>query len=113
MAVTLRADPVENGVAVLHLSGRADAAAAEEMDKAILPLAGDAEVRRLIIELGGLQYISSMGLRVVLSALKLLHARGGAMCIAGASVEVRGVLKSTGLLSLMKSFDSLSDALNG
>ena len=65
---------VENGKAILEMQGRLDtvtAPQAESAVKEILPGLTD-----LTLDLEKLEYISSAGLRVLLSAQKIMNAQG-------------------------------------
>lgn len=62
---------IENGKAVLTPEGRLDTITAPEMEKAIQrALPG---LKELILDLKDLEYISSAGLRILLSAQKIMN----------------------------------------
>ena len=65
---------IENGKAFLAPQGRLDTVTAPEMEgviKQILP-----GITSLTLDLAGLEYISSAGLRVLLAAQKAMQAQG-------------------------------------
>lgn len=65
---------VQDGVVTLALEGKLDAAAAPQLDAAIqdaLP-----STKALTLEMGSLVYVSSAGLRVILSAQKQMNWQG-------------------------------------
>ncbi len=79
------------------LSGRLDAMAAPELMNAFKDtLAG---IDRLAFDLGGLEYISSAGLRVLLSLQKTMNRAGG-MVIRNARESVIAVFELTGMLAI-------------
>ena len=54
-------------------------------------------VDELVFDFGGVEYIASSGLRVLLSAQKAMSAKGGRMLVAHPNEMVRGVFEVTGL----------------
>ncbi len=65
---------VQDGVVTLALEGRLDAAAAPQLDAAIQDALPSAKA--LTLEMGSLVYVSSAGLRVILSAQKQMNWQG-------------------------------------
>ena len=65
----------------------------------------------LILDLSDLQYISSAGLRVILSAAKILKGTGGEIRLAGTAGSVKKVFQVSGFFSMFKNFETRSDAL--
>lgn len=84
----------------LALSGRLDtvtqAELAAELEKVFA--AGKAD---LVFDLTALEYISSAGLRVLLSAQKKVKALGAKMKIAGANATVKEIFEVTGFADIM------------
>ena len=70
-------------VVVVSAEGRVDFAGAQALEAAVAPsLAPDSGVRGLVIDLGKVDYISSVGLRVLMVAAKALRARKASIAIA-------------------------------
>jgi len=65
---------IENQKAVLALKGKLDTTTAPELDKTINEIISD--IKELVFDFADLEYISSAGLRVLLSAQKAMNARG-------------------------------------
>ena len=84
---------LENAKLTLALSGRLDTNTSPDLEAA-LKLDG---VDELVFDFGGVQYIASSGLRVLLSAQKAMSAKGGRMLVAHPNEMVRGVFEVTGL----------------
>ena len=84
----------ENGRQTFVVSGSLDTvtspALQAEVDKLGEP------VRELTFDFSQLNYISSAGLRVMLTANKKMLSRGGTMSISGANESVREVFDMTG-----------------
>lgn len=87
---------VEDGTLTLALAGRLDTNTAPELESE-LKLDGVSDV---VFDFAALDYISSAGLRVLLSVQKAMMACGGKMSVAHANEMVRGVFQITGLDSV-------------
>jgi anti-anti-sigma factor len=57
-------------------------------------------VSRLVIDLTGVDYVSSAGLRVLLLAAKSLEESGGRLALAGLNPSVKQVFALSGLLKI-------------
>src|SRR5215469_13468459 len=60
--------------------------------------AGD---RKVLLNVAGVEYLSSAGLRAIHVAAKLLHVHGGTLKICQANPTVKQVLEVTGMSSLL------------
>ncbi len=60
------------------------------------------EVDDLTIDLAEVEYIASAGLRVLVTADKMMAGRGGSLRLAGPTDEVVDVLEMTGLLDVFE-----------
>ncbi|MDR3077505.1 MAG: STAS domain-containing protein [Planctomycetota bacterium] len=101
MAVTLTVDTLEGGTRVVHIAGRLDAEATADFEAALLPLAEDAGVSRIVLEGSGLVYVASAGLRVLVKAVKGMTPRKAKLLAAAMPETVVSVLKMTGFLSFV------------
>ena len=82
----------------LALSGRLDASSAEALNAAI---PDDPAVQTLILDLAACTYVSSMGIRVILSQHKTLAPRGGRVELTNVQPELRRVFELSGLTQLV------------
>lgn len=87
-------------VLVCRLSGRLDANAADPLTEALLPLLNEPG-RQVLLNLESLDYISSIGLRVLVKAAKSVKGSGGALKLCSASPAVRKVLEISGMDQLL------------
>ncbi len=99
-----------DGTPVVAVFGRIDALTASEYEAAIQD-ALDGEDSRLILDFGGLDYISSAGLRVILATAKSLKSKGGQVLLAGACGTVKEVFDISGFCSIFTLYDSVSAAI--
>ena len=89
---------VENGSASFALSGRLDTMTAPELEKALTEsLSG---VSELTLDFENLDYVSSAGLRVLLSAQKLMSKQGG-MKLVHVNETIMEIFEVTGFSDIL------------
>src|SRR5262249_55881335 len=88
----------EQGVVVFGASGRIDASNAGLLEERVLGLIARGE-RRLVLDLAGVDYMSSAGLRVCLLAAKQLAGIQGKLALASLQDRVAEVFKIAGLFT--------------
>jgi anti-anti-sigma factor len=84
---------------VLFINGRLDAATALQLERKIKQLGSD--ITELILDFSGLDYISSMGLRVLLQAHKAMLEQERKLTVKNMSESIREVFEMTGFIRLM------------
>ena len=90
---------LEEGRIVLALDGRLDTASAPRLQEVLIPAfdeAGD-----VTLDFADLAYVSSAGLRVLLTGLKTAKARGASMTVRKVSDEIMEVLEMTGFADML------------
>ncbi len=85
----------QDGKATVSVVGHLNTATAGQLEDALVPVVESANDVR--IDLADLEYISSAGLRVLLSAHKSLTSKGGSLVICNPQDSVREVFEITGL----------------
>jgi len=65
----------------------------------------------IVVDLGDLTYVSSMGLRSFISVGKTLRDKGGALRICRLNGLVKQVFEITGLLGMFRVYDTVEAAL--
>ena len=83
---------------IVEIVGRLDTTTAPSLDKTINNDIGD--VKNLILDFKGLEYISSAGLRVLLSAQKKIQ-KNGTMKIVNVGESVMEVFEITGFVDIL------------
>ncbi len=101
----------EENATVVTISGRMDAITAPAFEKALNKLISAGETR-FVVELAGLDYISSAGLRGILAIAKLLKGKGGLLCFAGVEGTVKEVFDISGFGSIFTMHESVAAALS-
>ncbi len=99
-----------NGVIVLELEGRLDTLSSNVLEKKLADLLA-ANEHKLLLDFSGLDFISSSGLRVLLSAGKQLKPVRGKMALCALNSNVREVFDVAGFTMLFSIFPSAESAL--
>jgi len=82
-----------------QFAGRLDTVAATKVNAEMATLAENAE-KEITLDFTALEFISSSGLRLMLTLNKQAKAKGGKVIIAGANDEIKKVFKITGFANL-------------
>ncbi len=98
------------GHVVVTPIGRLDSATSSAFERQLAAIVsrGDA---RIVLDLGGVDYISSVGLSAILSAAKKVKAANGRLALAGLNDRVRLVFEMSGFLRLLPVFPSVTEAV--
>lgn len=89
---------VENNTAVFTLEGRLDTVTGSEFERVLVETLPD--LTDLTLDLTGLDYISSAGLRILLSAQKQMN-RQGEMKITGVNETIAEIFEVTGFSTIL------------
>ncbi len=99
-----------NGVLIINLNGRLDATTSNGLQSKIAQQI-DAGEDKLLINFEQLVYISSAGLRVLITALKLLQAKQGKLLLSNMNKDILNVLKISGFTQILTIKDTEEQAL--
>jgi len=86
----------KNGQTVVVVKGRLDTTTAPDLDKGLSEVTDD-----LVLDFSNLEYISSAGLRVLLSVQKRIMKTGNAMVVRNANAQVKEVFSITGFADIL------------
>lgn len=98
--MTLEIKQIEGGFLGI-LDGRFDTASSADVARAMQPLLDNAD-KHIILDCSKLSFISSSGLRLLLSLRKQTIAKGGDVSIKGLNDDVKQIFTITGFYSLFK-----------
>lgn len=98
-------------VLVVDMSGRLDSQTSGEAGDRMTEIV-QGEHKHIVLNVQGLEYLSSAGLRIILRASKLLQSRKGEFRICNATGMVRQVLETSGFSSLLKTYETEKDAVS-
>jgi anti-anti-sigma factor len=97
-------------VLAVALRGRLDAATSKTVEERLLGLIDSGEIR-LVMDLAQLDYISSIGLRVLMLAAKRLRAAGGVIAVCALQPTVAQVFEIAGFTAIFKIFPNRAAAV--
>lgn len=95
---------------LIEVSGRVDSMSAHELGKAFQTAVESGQVS-VVLDLSQVDYMSSAGLREIVTAFKNLRKKSGDLRIAEPSDRVREVLEFSGLDSVFRIFPSQAAAV--
>ncbi len=104
-------ETLEGNVAVVTLVGRLDAGAVAATEKHIQGVLAKGP-RLVVLDLAGLSFISSAGLRVLLTTAKLLKAKGGKLALCAVQRYVKEVFDLSGFSTIFPLCATRQDALS-
>lgn len=103
---------IQDGITVMKVTGRMDATTVsiftDECQKQLKSGAG-----RYIVDLGGLEYISSAGLRGILTMGKTCKAAKATLAFCSMQAMVADMFKLSGFTSILTVYSTLDEALAG
>ncbi|MEM7114756.1 MAG: STAS domain-containing protein [Chloroflexota bacterium] len=91
-------------VELVTVSGRVDSSNAPSLDSKLKESMNNGR-HNIVLELSGVNYMSSAGLRAVVSALRECKRQGGDVRLANVSPRVDEVLSLAGLTSIFQIFE--------
>jgi anti-sigma B factor antagonist len=99
-----------DGITVVAPQGDLDLTAADELKRAIVDVIDRGETR-LIIDLGGVAYIDSSGLHVLVVSMKRARASHGDVKVCGLQPDVRSIFEMTRLMKAVDVYPGRQEAL--
>ena len=95
---------------VIEVKGRLDAVTSPKLEEECQGLIDQGE-KAIIMDLGGVDYISSAGLRTILILARKLNGSGGQIRFCGLRGMVQEVFSISGFNTLFPIFPSVTEAL--
>lgn len=101
----------QSGISIIHVTGNIDSLTSDEAQAFL-----DEEIKnkqiRIIVDLAQVDYMSSAGLRVLLTSLKSTRQSGGDLYLVELQSNVHQVLDLAGFTSIFKIFSTSAEALD-
>lgn len=105
----LQYSELENGIRLIKLAGELDSAGYNQIDlKFTAHCSG--QNARVLVDMAGITFLSSIGIRLVTMNAKSLSTRGGKLVLLNITHEVKQVLEMTGILTMIPSFTDMESA---
>jgi anti-anti-sigma factor len=100
-------------VRLIHVTGRIDLTTAPSFQDLLLPTLTDCtgETKKALLDLSGVHYMSSAGLRVLVLASRQCQQQQGEMVLAALSADLQKVFTITHFDTLFKVFATVPAAL--
>jgi len=98
-------------VVVVHIEGRLDAASSPQLEKQINGVI-DAGHFKVILDCTNLDYLSSAGMRLMLSVFKKLKGVEGKLVACNLKDEVMNVIKMAGFHQVLEFYPSIEESMN-
>jgi anti-sigma B factor antagonist/stage II sporulation protein AA (anti-sigma F factor antagonist) len=102
--------PLGNVVSVTP-AGRIDQAAAGALETALTPFWSNPDISGLVLDFTRVEYISSVGLRVLMIAARQMRGRRARIAVAGLRPLVAEIFTISRFDSVLEVFPQLRDAL--
>ena len=105
-------EKIDNQVAVLTLSGKMmGGPETTALHDHIRSLMGD-NISKVVIDLGGVKWINSSGLGVLMAAMTTLKNAGGQMKLANVTEKVESLLMITQLMRIFDTYETVDRAVS-
>jgi anti-anti-sigma factor len=100
-----------DGVSIVTPQGRMDAAFSPVLEQVLLDLIEAGSVA-LVVEMKEVSYISSRGLKTLVTAWRSAKAHGGDLLLCSLSERVRGILEMVGFTDVFEIAEDCADAVS-
>ncbi|MDD5438800.1 MAG: STAS domain-containing protein [Candidatus Omnitrophica bacterium] len=108
MALTVKTQERDKGVYVAAISGRIDSNNYTTFEDEMQPVLG-LSPRILVLDMTGLDYISSAGLGVIFHARKVVESNGGSLVMSNLQPQIRKVFEIVKALPKESVFESIEE----
>lgn len=104
-------EQIDNAITKIVLSGRLDIEGVGQIETLFAGMTASPRLA-IIADVSKVSYISSIGIRLLISSVKAINARKGKFALFGTQPDVSMVITISGLEKIIPSFDSLETAIN-
>jgi anti-sigma B factor antagonist len=109
MSLTVSSSEKMPRVFILSPVGSLDSNTYGVLEKKVEYLVREGQAKLITLDLAGVDYISSMGVRVVLKAQKELKQRGGSLTMMNLQPQIKKVFEIINALPSMQIFSSIQE----
>ena len=95
----------EQGCLLMVLTGRLDGNSSPATQERVLRVIERGD-KKLLLDLAGVDYVNSAGLRIFMMAAKKIKVAGGKLALCGMTPNVRELFDIAGFLTLIPSYPS-------
>lgn len=97
---------------VVNLEGRLDVSVANEVEEGLAELIDNGNHTKVLLNMEGIEYMSSSGFRACISTLRKLNAKEGSLKMCNIKPAVKRIFDVIELTSLFDIYDSPEAALS-
>jgi len=101
----------DSGIVIFSLNGRLDANTAPDLQKQVKQII-DNDESQLLFNFQDITYVSSAGLRVLITTVKLLKPKQGKLVLSNMAPAIFEVLKVAGFTKIFTICDTQQEALD-
>lgn len=109
MSLKLKSTETRTGCYLITLEGRLDTSNFQQL-ASLTDLIFASPVHAITLDCAGLEYMSSMGLRVIMQMMKKLTAQHGKLLVTNARDSIKAVFELANVLPSMSLFASVEEA---
>jgi stage II sporulation protein AA (anti-sigma F factor antagonist) len=102
---------IKNGILVVYLEGRLDVSVANEVEEGLAELIDSGDHKQVVLNMDGIDYMSSSGFRACISTLRKLNAKEGSLKMCNIKPAVKRIFDVIELTSLFDIYSSEEEAL--
>lgn len=102
----------QDGVVQITLSGRMDMLGVEDVSGPFTDAVGERKAL-VAVDLSQVDFMASVGLRLLFANARNLHQHGGKMALAAAQPAVQEVLDASGVQKVIPIYPTLGEACSG
>lgn len=96
-------------VTLVEMAGDIDSNTAPQAQEQILPLVQPAA--KILLDMSGVEYMSSAGLRMLLSMYRQVSRQNGSIVLVGLAEEIKDTMSVTGFLNFFTIRDTVDEGL--
>jgi anti-sigma B factor antagonist len=96
-------------VTVVEISGDIDSNTAPQAQERVLPLVQPGS--KILLDMSGVEYMSSAGLRMLLSMYRQISRGDGGIVLVGLSEEIKDTMSVTGFLNFFTTCGTVDEGL--
>ncbi len=97
---------------MVYLEGRLDVSVANEVEEGLSELIDSGDHRKVVLNMDGIDYMSSSGFRACISTLRKLNAKEGSLKMCNIKPAVKRIFDVIELTSLFDIYSSEEEAVN-
>ncbi len=98
-------------ITILRLEGRLDASSSPELESKLNEQIGQNRLK-ILVDFSRLDYLSSAGMRLLLSTTKKLKAKEGKLMLVSINDEVMEIIKMAGFERILQIFNTEKEAFD-